>query len=138
MAHCRILLVEDYSDFGRALALLLRRDGHECRTCQDAPAALAILDEYRPHAVILDVRLPGLSGLDLARQIRARPDGERMALIGCSGFAFPTDRERGLEAGMDVYFTKPVAAGELVQAVETLVAKRGLCETTSTTGPSAN
>ena len=125
MAHYRIRVVEDSSNFGRVLELLLRRVGHDCRICRDAKSALVTLEEYQPHAVILDVGLPGASGLELARQLRARAEGSRMAVVGCSGYAFFDDRQRGLEAGMDIYFTKPVIAGELVKTVLALVERKG-------------
>jgi DNA-binding response OmpR family regulator len=120
----RILLVEDYSDGAALLHSFLTLKGYDCTVCHDGQAAIEAVDSVRPAALILDVGLPGLSGLEVARTIRARPDGSRFVLVGYSGYGRDEDRQQALEAGMDDFFVKPVDANELLGAIERIAATR--------------
>jgi CheY-like chemotaxis protein len=113
----RVLVVDDDDNAAQSLALLLSTAGQEVRVANDGPAALAAVAEWAPQVVLLDIALPGMDGLELARQLRARPGGAALRLVALTGLSEPADRQRGLEAGLDAYLIKPASPEELLQAV---------------------
>ncbi len=95
------------------MAALLRHDGHVVRIARSAGDALDLALESTPDVVLLDIGLPGVSGYEVARTLRARPGGRELRIAAISGYGQTEDRRRANEAGCDVYFTKPVAMGAL-------------------------
>jgi PAS domain S-box-containing protein len=110
----RILLVDDNDDARMLLADTLRAVGHEVREASDGEGGLAELASYRPDVAILDIGLPGIDGYEVARQIRARPDGAVMRLIALSGYGQLGDKERSKAAGIDIHLTKPIKLAQLL------------------------
>lgn len=82
----RILVVEDSVDSAEMLALLLQLRGHEVRTAGDGPAALDAARAFRPHVVLCDIGLPGMSGYEVAERLRGQADFTRTPLIAISGY----------------------------------------------------
>jgi DNA-binding response OmpR family regulator len=107
----RILLVEDDALLGDALQAGLREAGHAVDWLRDGAAAEAALAAEQFAAVVLDLGLPRLSGLDLLRRLRAR--GDRTPVIVLTARDAVDDRVRGLDLGADDYLVKPVALAEL-------------------------
>lgn len=107
-ADCRILVVDDNRDAANSLAQLLELKGGRIQIAYDGLSALALLDEQRPHLVILDLGMPGMDGHEVARRIRARPDCQDITLIAMTGRSQETDRQHSLEAGFDHHLVKPV------------------------------
>jgi PAS domain S-box-containing protein len=103
----RVLIVEDNPDAARTLDLLLRRLGHETRVAHEGGEALSKFDEFRPEVVLLDIGLPGLSGYEVARQIRGR-SRKGIRIVAITGWGQPDDRRRSAEAGFDLHLTKPI------------------------------
>jgi DNA-binding response OmpR family regulator len=95
-------------------------------TCEagDAAEAIAVAVEQSPDVVVLDLFLAGSSGLEVARELRARKDGERVAIIALSGHASEEYRERAAEAGCDLYLVKPCTTDQLVEAIEAILPSR--------------
>jgi CheY-like chemotaxis protein len=118
----RILVVDDNMDAADALTALLDLDGHEVRTVYSGEEAIEIFKHFTPGVVLLDVGLPGISGLDVARQIRTMPSTRDVTLIAITGWGQPQDRARTAEAGFDFHFTKPVDAAQLRQAIDSVSA----------------
>jgi len=114
----RVLVVDDHPDSSESLALFLRLRGHEVRTASDGSSALEEFARYRPEVVFLDLGLPGMSGYEVARQLRAMPQAHDVRLVALTGYGTEADRERTRVAGFDVHLAKPVDP----QAVETLLA----------------
>jgi two-component system CheB/CheR fusion protein len=114
----RILVVEDNSDAGEALGIVLELWGHTVQVARDAAAALALAADERFDVVVSDLGLPGMDGFALARRLRERPGGP--LLIALSGYGSDGDRRRALEAGFDHHVAKPpdldVLAGILAVA----------------------
>ncbi len=104
----RILIVDDNMDSALSMAALETRHGHEVRTAATGPEALAIASEFLPEAVLLDIGLPGMDGLEVARQLRAMTALRRVFLIAMTGYASPEDRQLAHEAGFDEHLVKPV------------------------------
>lgn len=109
----RVLLVDDSVDAAEALSMLLETLGHEVRTMHDGTSALAIVDEFRPEAVILDIGLPGMDGFALARELRKRPSTRDVLLIALTGYGGDEDRLRARAAGFDHHLVKPVSFVDL-------------------------
>jgi DNA-binding response OmpR family regulator len=111
----RLLVVDDELDTAQMIALLLRNAGHEVSYAITAKAALDLAASHRPDVIILDLRLPDMDGIDLARQLKAM-DGVRQArIIAITGRM--TDAEgRALEAGCERFLRKPLSP-ELLDAI---------------------
>ncbi|CAB3771371.1 response regulator [Paraburkholderia solisilvae] len=112
--HRRVLVVDDYADAADALQWLLNANGFECRAMHDAQDVCAIAGAWQPFAVVLDIAMPGLDGLELARRLRAAPSTSHMLLIACTGCASQRDRERAREAGFDAHCAKPLTPQRLL------------------------
>jgi CheY-like chemotaxis protein len=102
-----VLVVDDNADAVTAFALLLRQLGHEVAEAHDGVAALALARRTRPTVVFLDLNMPGLSGHEVARALRADPAFTRTLIIAVSGFGQPNDVEAARAAGFDHYIVKP-------------------------------
>jgi PAS domain S-box-containing protein len=116
-SHIRVLVVDDNLDNAESLAQYLAMLGYETAKANDGPEAIRLAESFRPQAVVLDIGLPLLSGLDVARHLRAQPWGSGMLLIALSGWGQEEDRRKSREAGFDHHFVKPVdteALGDLL------------------------
>jgi DNA-binding response OmpR family regulator len=127
----RILLVEDDALLGDALQVGLRQAGYAVDWLRDGAAAEAALAAEQFSAVVLDLGLPRLTGLDLLKKLRAR--GDRTPVIVLTARDAVDDRVRGLDLGADDYVVKPVALAELDARVRAVTRRaaglaRGLLE----------
>jgi PAS domain S-box-containing protein len=123
-----ILIADDDADAADSLAELLRLEGHEVHLAYDGAQALAMFARVEPHAALLDIGMPNLSGLEVVRAIRQQPGGERATLIAVTGWAQDRDRRLALEAGFDHHLTKPM----LPEVICDLIQRGRLIETQST------
>jgi signal transduction histidine kinase len=112
----RVLIVEDESDTGESLRLLLESDGHEVALVRSGADGLAKLSSFRPDVALVDIGLPGMDGYELARRARALPGGELLKLIALTGYGQEKDRSETRGAGFDQHFTKPIPYEELLRA----------------------
>jgi len=115
----RILIVDDCPDNRRALRLLLRVWGHEVAEAADGPEALDQAAAFRPEVVLLDLRLPGLHGFEVAARMRQR--APELCLVALSGCGQPGDVYNALEAGFDHYLVKPCDPRQLHSLLRSLV-----------------
>jgi two-component system, sensor histidine kinase len=106
--RCSVLIADDNRDAADSLALLLQMSGYELHVCHGGREALALARRERPDALVLDIGMPGMSGYELARQIRAEEWGRNALLIAVTGWGQQEDRERSRAAGFDHHLTKPV------------------------------
>jgi two-component system CheB/CheR fusion protein len=109
----RILVVDDHVDGAESVALVLRLSGHEVRVVHDGQAALDAAEAFRPEVVLLDIGLPGMDGLEVARRLRQQPEFRDVLLVALTGYGRDEDRIRTQEAGFDVHLVKPVHANDL-------------------------
>ncbi len=109
----RVLVVEDERDAADVLRGLLAGGGHEVRVVHDARAALAVGQGFSPHVILSDIALPGMSGYDLARAVRADQHLHGVRLIAITALGRASDREEAFAAGFDAHVTKPVAASAI-------------------------
>ncbi len=103
----RLLVVDDNHDAASSLAMLQELEGHQTRTASSGEEALRVAEEFRPDAVLLDIGLPDLDGLEVARRLR-RSEATRTAfLVALTGYGSEQDRARTREAGFDEHLVKP-------------------------------
>jgi DNA-binding response OmpR family regulator len=112
-ARVRVLIVDDDADFKRALATLLDMMGYEVRTAQDGLHGLDTIEAFRPQCAVLDVDLPGVDGVEIARRLRRQPWGRDIVLIAMTGWSRNEDRAAAMLAGFDHFLAKPVNLDEL-------------------------
>ncbi len=118
----RILVVEDEESFSDALSYLLRREGFEVAVATTGPAGLEEFDRTGADLVLLDLMLPGLSGLEVCRQLRQASD---VPVIMLTAKDAEVDKVVGLEIGADDYVTKPFSGRELLARVRAVLRRRG-------------
>ncbi len=106
MEETRIVVVDDVSDTAEALACLLQADGYIVKTATNGEQALALVDEFEPHCVLLDIDMPGISGLEVAAQLRAR-HGSNVVIVAVTGWGKADDRVSSVFADFDHYLRKP-------------------------------
>jgi len=114
----RILIVDDNVDAAATIAKLLTVWGHDVQAVFDGNAALEAVRSFRPDLVILDIGLPGISGYEVARQIRSDPANKDLLITALTGYGQAEDRRRSLEAGFNFHITKPLGP-ELLSALIT-------------------
>jgi two-component system response regulator ResD len=117
MAH--VLVVDDDATLAEVVAGYLERAGHLVRHVADGPAALAAVDAKRPDLVVLDLMLPGVSGLEVCRRLRVTHGDLPVVMLTALNEA--EDRIAGLEIGADDYLSKPFSPRELVLRVESVL-----------------
>jgi CheY-like chemotaxis protein len=108
VGFCRALIVDDHQVNQELLSFVLEEEGFEVRTVPCAEEALTLANQFQPDVLILDVQLPGMSGLDLTRQLRKQPAHQQVCIVIVTSYAMECDRERAFEAGCDGYITKPI------------------------------
>jgi PAS domain S-box-containing protein len=120
----RILVVDDNRDAAEALAMVLELSGNETHLAHDGAEALEAAKQRRPDAVLLDIGLPTMSGLEVCRRIRSEPWGRDMVLIALTGWSQDEDRRHSKEAGFDGHLVKPVHDTELQELLRTIAMER--------------
>lgn len=106
-ADIRMVVVDDHADAADMLAAALELDGYQVRTAISGEAALPLIEQFRPHMVLLDVNMPGMDGSELTRELRARY-GDAMVLIAVSGSDPDDERVSRTFDSVDHYYRKPV------------------------------
>ena len=130
----KLLVVEDDPHILLGLEAVLKSDGFEVATCPRGDQALAAVTEHRPALILLDVMMPGLSGYDVCKQLRAKKISTPILMLTAKGQEI--DKVVGLDLGADDYVTKPFGVRELLARIHALlrrgapVANVGASETT--------
>ncbi len=106
--------------------LLRRKGGHEVQVVLDGPAALEVVQTFRPQVAFLDIGLPGINGYDLVQRMRKLPGLEETLLVALTGYGQEEDRRRALAAGFDEHLTKPVRFDTLQRLLAERAAAAGV------------
>ena len=109
----RILIADDNADAGDALASLLETEGYEVLVARDGREALEKARQAKPAVVILDIAMPEMDGCEVARRLRATPEGRDMFLIALTGWDRDKDRELTRAAGFHAHVVKPLSIESL-------------------------
>ncbi|HKB01381.1 MAG TPA: response regulator, partial [Gemmataceae bacterium] len=104
----RVLVVDDNVDAADSAAILLQLWGHEVETVYDGLGVLQAVRDFRPDVILLDIGLPGMTGYEVAQQLRAQPGLESVVLAAMTGYGQDDDRRRSREAGFNHHLTKPL------------------------------
>lgn len=112
-----VMIVDDNQDAADLMARALERGGFRTSVAYDAEEALSLLDDQRPDVCLLDIGLPGMDGLELAREIRSRVTDRLCFLVAVTGYGQSRDRARTEEAGFDAHLVKPVDAATVVELI---------------------
>lgn len=121
----RRILVCDDEDVLRTLVREVLSDAYEIVEAEDGEQALARALEHRPDLVILDMMMPGRSGIEVLRAVRGHPELARTPVLMLTARTQPADREAAERAGADSYLAKPFSPLGLVHAVEALLERPG-------------
>jgi phosphate regulon transcriptional regulator PhoB len=116
-----ILVVDDEKDIVELIAYNLEREGFNISRVYDGNQALQNIKEKSPDLVILDLMLPGISGLDVCRMMKKKPELENIPIIMLTAKSDTVDKIMGLEIGADDYITKPFNVRELVARVRAVL-----------------
>ncbi len=119
----RILVIEDQELNRKVVRIVLQSKGYTVVEAADAMEALACLENAIPHLILMDIALPGQSGEDLTKRIKANLAWVDIPIIALTAAAMSGDKERILKAGCDDYLSKPIDIKILIERVETHLGK---------------
>jgi two-component system phosphate regulon response regulator PhoB len=119
-----ILIVEDEPDAAELLAFNLKSAGHEVTIADNGAKGLKCAQTIRPDLIVLDHMLPGMSGIEVCRALRANAETADVPIIMLTARAAESDRVKGFECGADDYVTKPFSMRELLLRVQTRLRRR--------------
>jgi signal transduction histidine kinase/ActR/RegA family two-component response regulator len=109
----RVVIIDDNADLRETLQAVLESHGHQVATAEDGPTGLQRILAERPDVAIVDVGLPGMSGYEIAAQVR-QVMGDGLWLVAMTGYGQPEDRAHAQQAGFDVHLTKPVSGASII------------------------
>lgn len=113
-------MVDDQPDAALTLAMLLSMHGHDAKAVEDSRQAVPVAKAFRPQVAVLDLRMPHIDGLKLARMFRADPELQSVVLIALTADADPAMRRRTSECGFAVHLLKPANDDELQGVIAAL------------------
>jgi two-component system, cell cycle response regulator DivK len=116
-----VMHVEDNPSNRMLIRDLLHFRGYRVVEVSDGREALAAAERERPDIILMDVQLPGVSGLEAARLIKARDDLRHIPIVAVTSFALSGDDKKALAAGCSAYITKPYNSRDLIKLIETLL-----------------
>jgi two-component system, cell cycle response regulator DivK len=108
MAGEPILIVDDNQLNLKLTRILLEKNGYLVRTAGDGNEALALLEEFKPRLILMDLQLPGMDGLEVTRRIKSNPSMSAIIVVALTAYAMKGDEEKARTAGCDGYITKPI------------------------------
>ncbi len=104
----RVLIVDDEADYASSTALLLKKHGYDSHMCIGSEGCLAAVERLRPQVILLDLAMPGLTGLDLAQKIRENPNYKSVCLVAVTGRGQDLDRMQTKVCGFNYHLLKPL------------------------------
>ncbi|WP_437679063.1 response regulator [Sorangium sp. So ce131] len=120
MAGEPILVVDDNATNMKLLRVLLKTEGYEVRTAMGAQEALEVMKHFRPRLILMDLQLPGMSGLELTSLLKADAGTRDIIVLAITAYAMKGDDEKARAAGCDGYISKPIDT----RALASLIAQR--------------
>ena len=118
----KILIIEDNLQNLRVVQLSLKDQGYLLLEATDGNDALKLALKERPDLIIMDIQLPGMSGIEITRKLRERPDFQQVPIVAVTAYAMRGDKEKALNLGFDAYLTKPISIRELASLVAEMLA----------------
>ena len=124
----KILVVEDEDALVRLLKVALEAHGYLVVSCSNGSDAISLCKDHSFAAVLMDIKTPVMDGLEATRQLRALPKTKELPILIVSALASPSDREAGIQAGADAYFTKPFHFKELLDTLDQIRVTEHACK----------
>lgn len=121
MPATKVLIVEDEDALSTILEYNLAKEKFEVALATDGEEGLLKVEEFGPDIIILDWMLPKVSGIEVCRQIRSKPESRNIPIIMLTARSEEADRIRGLETGADDYLTKPFSTAELIARLKAIL-----------------
>ncbi len=121
----KILVIEDEAKIARFVELELKHEGYDVRTAGDGIGGLQAAQAWQPDLLVLDLMLPGMSGIEICRRLRAASATAELPILMLTAKDDVSDKVMGLDMGADDYMTKPFAIEELLARIRTLLKRRG-------------
>ena len=115
MDHPLILLVEDNATIRDAFSILLSDSGYRVLQADSGERALAVSEEQLPDLILLDLGLPDVPGIQLAKTLKSRPSTREVPIVALTGHALDANRDACIAAGCAGYLTKPIDADQLLR-----------------------
>jgi DNA-binding response OmpR family regulator len=128
MARNTILVIDDDRDIAELARVTLEAEGFDVMVAYDGTSGLEIAERHSPDLMVVDVRMPDITGLDVCRRLRSLPTTAAMPMIMLTAAAAESDRVIGLDTGADDYLTKPFSPRELAARVKALLRRATLHE----------
>lgn len=104
----RILLVEDNEENRYLITFILEKNNYEVLIAKDGKTGIELASKEKPDAILMDIQLPDINGLEVTKRIRASKTNEKVPIIAITSYAMVGDKERSLEAGCNGYIEKPI------------------------------
>lgn len=117
----RLLIVDDEANLLRAVAAVLRNERFEINTARNGREALVSVAANQPDLIVSDVRMPEMSGIELARRLRTTPSYSLIPIVFLTAKSDINDRIEGFRAGVDAYLTKPFEPNELIAVIDSIL-----------------
>ncbi len=118
VAAARVLIVDDEPSTAEMFRLMLEQAGFETFVVHGTGTAINAIRRHRPDLLLVDVMMPGVSGLELCRYVRREPDLTHIPIVMISAKSQPEDEAAGLAAGATIYLKKPVSKQDLLRGIE--------------------
>ncbi|MFA6450898.1 MAG: response regulator [bacterium] len=128
MSDKTILIVEDNEINLILVRDIIRRLGHSAIEAADAETGVKLAVELKPDLILMDIRLPGMDGLEAVKILKATPETAGIPSIAISASAFERDKRAALAAGCEAYITKPLIYDEFISAIENCLIKYENCK----------
>ena len=118
-----VLIIEDEEDYSVLLTRILTSNGYEVYSAPNGEDGLMKAALYNPDIIILDLMLPGMSGLEVCRMLKMLPERKDTPIIIVSALDRPVDKQYALQAGADLYLAKPLKTPVLLKEIDDLLNK---------------
>jgi CheY-like chemotaxis protein len=122
VAKKKMLIVEDNELNLKLYMYALRPVDAEIMVARNGPEALRLINDEKPDLVILDIQIPGISGIEVAKTVRKNPDYAGVVIIAVTAYTMVGDKEKILNAGCDYYLSKPIDTRAFLKIIQTIFA----------------
>jgi two-component system, cell cycle response regulator DivK len=123
----KVVVIEDNADNMRLITYALRHAGYEVVEAWTGEEGVELVMRERPFFVVVDLKLPGIDGLEATRLIRESEGDDRIPIVAITSFAMAGDREKVLQAGCTAYFEKPIDPLTIVERIHAAIGVAGAC-----------
>ncbi|MBW2595796.1 MAG: response regulator [Deltaproteobacteria bacterium] len=120
----RVLVVEDNKNNMRLLVKLLNKHGYETIKAETGEKGVQLAIEKKPDLILMDIKLPGIDGMEATKRIRASKSGGKVPIIAITSYAMAGDRDKYLKEGFTGYIEKPIDPYKIIEEVEEIWRKK--------------